>query len=74
MMQQVFDEIVRVSGFVAEAAWGILPVFLLSVALGVLVRMLKLDGAIRGVFDARIGYAMLLATAVGAFSPSAPAR
>lgn len=69
MMQQVLHEIARVAGFVTEAAWGVLPVFLLSIALGVLVRMLKLDGAIRKAFDARIGYAVLLATAVGAFSP-----
>lgn len=69
MMRQVVDESVRVAGFVAEAAWVTLPVFLLSVALGVLVRMLELDGAIRKAFDARVGYAVLLATAVGAFSP-----
>lgn len=68
-MEAVFREAERVVGFVAEAAWGVLPVFLLSVALGVLVRMLRLDGAIRGAFDARIGFAVLLATAVGAFSP-----
>lgn len=68
-MQQVIDESVRVAGFVAGAAWGVLPIFLLSVSLGVLIRMLKLDGAVRKAFDARIGYAVLLATAVGAFSP-----
>lgn len=68
-MEQVFLEAARVVGFAAEAAWGILPVFLLSVSLGVLVRMLELDGAIRRAFDARIGIAVLLATAVGAFSP-----
>ncbi len=69
MMQQAVGESARVAGFVAEAAWGILPVFLLSVALGVLVRTLRLDGAIRRAFDARVGVAILLATAVGAFSP-----
>jgi uncharacterized membrane protein YraQ (UPF0718 family) len=68
-MEQIFQESARIAGFVAQAAWGILPVFLLSVTLGVLVRMLELDGAIRAAFDARIGYAVLLATAVGAFSP-----
>jgi len=68
-MQQVLQEVARIVGFVAEAAWGILPVFLLSVSLGVLVRVLRLDGAIRKAFDARIGFAVLLATAVGAFSP-----
>lgn len=65
-MQQVLHE---VAAFVAEAAWGVLPVFLLSVSLGILVRMLKLDGAIRRAFDARVGLAVLLATAAGAFSP-----
>jgi len=68
-MGQVLEESARVAAFVAEAAWGILSVFLLSVALGVLVRMLELDGAIRRAFDARLGYAVLLATVVGAFSP-----
>jgi uncharacterized membrane protein YraQ (UPF0718 family) len=68
-MEEVFQEVARIAGFVAETAWGILPVFLLSVALGVLIRMLELDGAIRRAFDARIGFAVLLATAVGAFSP-----
>jgi uncharacterized protein len=54
---------------VAESAWRILPVFLLSVSLGVLIRALKLDGAIRRAFAARVGAAIVLATAVGAFSP-----
>lgn len=66
---QLFQEATRIVGFVAEAAWGILPVFLLSVSLGVLVRMLELDGAIRRAFDARIALAVPLATTVGAFSP-----
>ena len=69
IVQQVLEEPARIAGFVAEAAWGVLPVFLLSVSLGVLVRMLKMDGAIRKAFDARVGFAILLATAVGAFSP-----
>jgi uncharacterized membrane protein YraQ (UPF0718 family) len=64
-MEQLF-EILR---FVAESAWAVLPVFLLSISLGVLVRALKLDGAIRKAFSARIGVSILLATAVGAFSP-----
>src|SRR5829696_3033704 len=68
-MEGVFQEAVRIGGFVAKTAWDILPVFFLSVALGVLIRMLELDGAIRRAFDGRIGFAVLLATAVGAFSP-----
>jgi len=68
-MEGVFQEAVRIVGFVAETAWDILPVFFFSVALGVLIRTLELDGTIRRAFDARIGFAVLLATAVGAFSP-----
>jgi uncharacterized protein len=68
-MEGVFQEAVRIVGFVAQTAWDILPVFFLSVALGVLIRTLELDGAIRRALDARIGFAVLLATAVGAFSP-----
>lgn len=61
-----FLEIVR---FVVGSAWAILPVFLLSVSLGILVRALKLDGAIRRAFASRVGISIVLATAVGAFSP-----
>jgi uncharacterized protein len=39
------------------------------VTLGVLVRALKLDGAIRRAFSHRVGVSILFATAVGAFSP-----
>ena len=63
------EEFVEVAGFVATSAWKILPVFLLSVSLGVLVRALRLDGAIRRAFSHRIGVSIMLATAVGAFSP-----
>ena len=65
----MMSEFVELAGFVAASAWKILPVFLLSVSLGVLVRALKLDGAIRRAFSHRIGVSILLATAVGAFSP-----
>jgi RNA polymerase sigma-70 factor (ECF subfamily) len=58
-----------VAGFVVESAWGILPVFVLSVSLGVLVRALRLDGAVRRAFASRVGLSVLLATAIGAFSP-----
>jgi hypothetical protein len=58
-----------VAGFVVESAWGILPVFLLSISLGVLVRALRLDGAVRRAFASRVGLSILFATAVGAFSP-----
>jgi uncharacterized membrane protein YraQ (UPF0718 family) len=68
-VQQVVQEAVQVGGFVAQAAWRILPVFLLAVFLGVMVRALRLDSAIRGAFDTRVGLSILLATAVGAFTP-----
>lgn len=55
--------------FVVQAVWGVWPAFLLSVLVGVLVRALKLDGVIRRAFSANILIAILLATAVGAFSP-----
>jgi uncharacterized membrane protein YraQ (UPF0718 family) len=68
-VQQVVQEAAQVAGFVVEAAWRILPVFLLAVFLGVMVRALRLDSVIRGVFDTRVGLSIVLATAVGAFSP-----
>jgi uncharacterized membrane protein YraQ (UPF0718 family) len=69
MVQQVVQEAAQIVEFVAQAAWRILPVFLLAVFLGVMVRALRLDSAIRGAFDTRVGLSILLATAVGAFTP-----
>jgi uncharacterized membrane protein YraQ (UPF0718 family) len=69
MVQQVVQEAAQVAGFVAQAGWRILPVFLLAVFLGIMVRALRLDSAIRGAFDTRVGLSILLATAVGAFTP-----
>lgn len=62
-------ELLSIAEFVAGAVLHVLPAFLLSVALGVLIRALKLDGMIRGAVEARAGLAVVLATAVGAFSP-----
>jgi len=62
-------EALAIGRFVAGAVWHVLPAFLLSVALGVLIRALKLDGMIRQAVDARVGLAVVLATGVGAFSP-----
>src|SRR5215213_2259389 len=62
-------ELLEVAAFVATSAWNILPVFLLSVSLGVLIRALELDGAIRRAFSHRVGVSILLATAVGALGP-----
>ena len=61
-----FFEIVR---FVGNAAWKVLPFFLLSMFLSVMINMMDLTGAIRKAFAGREGLAVLLATAVGAFSP-----
>jgi len=62
-------EVVWLSKFVAAEVWSILPTFVLSIALGALIHALKLEGLIRRAVEARIGVAVLLATAVGAFSP-----
>lgn len=59
-------EIVR---FVGNAAWKVLPFFLLSMFLSVMINIMDLTGAIRKAFAGREGIAVLLATAVGAFSP-----
>ncbi len=45
------------------------PFFLISIVLSVLIQALKLDGMIRKAFANKVGVAILLATAVGAFSP-----
>ena len=63
------NDIFEISSFVGSAVWYTLPYFLISIALSVLVRTLKLDGLIRRAFSARVGTAILLATFVGAFSP-----
>lgn len=65
----IITELLSILEFVALAIWNVWPAFLISVGLGVLVRALKLDGVIRSVFSARIHLAILLAAAVGAFSP-----
>jgi uncharacterized membrane protein YraQ (UPF0718 family) len=62
-------EILSIAAFVGRALWRVLPAFLLSVALGVLIRALALDGMIRRAVEAREGLAVALATAIGAFSP-----
>lgn len=65
----MIDDIQTIFYFVGESLWQVWPAFLLSVVLGVLIRMLHLDGVIRRVFESRVGIAILLATFVGAFSP-----
>ncbi len=63
------SELVAVGRFVAREVASVLPAFVLSVALGVLIRALRLDGMVRRAVEARVGLAVMLATAVGAFSP-----
>jgi uncharacterized membrane protein YraQ (UPF0718 family) len=63
------NELIPIIEFVARAVWQVWPAFLVSVLLGVLVRALKLDGVIRRAFSGHVGLSILLATAVGAFSP-----
>lgn len=62
-------EAIGLARFVIGEVWSILPAFAISIALGALIRALELDGLIRGAVQARVGVAVLLATAVGAFSP-----
>ncbi len=63
------SDLCEIVGFVGKAAWKVLPFFLLSMFLSVLINMMDLTGAIRKAFAGREGLAVLLATAVGAFSP-----
>lgn len=63
------NDLVAIAQFVGTAVWQVWPLFLISILLSVLIRALKLDGVIRGAFNANVGTAILLATLVGAFSP-----
>jgi hypothetical protein len=65
----LLTELAALAWFVATAVVEVLPAFALSIALAVGVRALRLEAAIRRAFRAREGVAVLLATAVGAFSP-----
>jgi uncharacterized membrane protein YraQ (UPF0718 family) len=58
-----------ITRFVVREVLGVLPAFLLSMALAALVRALRLDATIRRAVETRVGLAVVLATAVGAFSP-----
>jgi uncharacterized membrane protein YraQ (UPF0718 family) len=62
-------EVIWLSRFVVAEAWSVLPAFVVSITLGALVHALQLDGLIRRAVEARVGLAVVLATAVGAFSP-----
>lgn len=62
-------DIVEIAAFVLRAIAGVLPAFVLSIGLAVLIQKLRLDGLIRRAFEARTGAAIVLSAAVGAFSP-----
>jgi uncharacterized protein len=63
------NDLYEIVWFVGKAAWKVLPFFLLSMFLSVMINMMDLKDAIRRAFAGREGVAVLLATAVGAFSP-----
>jgi uncharacterized membrane protein YraQ (UPF0718 family) len=63
------NDLIQIVGFVGRAAWRVLPFFVLSMFLSVLINMLDLKEPIRRAFAKREGLAVLLATAMGAFSP-----
>ncbi|HEV8458929.1 MAG TPA: permease [Methylomirabilota bacterium] len=62
-------EVVWLGRFVVAEVWSVLPAFAISLVLGTLIHILRLDGLIRRIVETRIGIAVILATAVGAFSP-----
>ena len=63
------NDLFEIMQFMSTAVSHALPFFLISIFLSVLVSAMKLEGTIRRVFSNRVGIAILLATAVGAFSP-----
>lgn len=65
----MMNELMHILQFMATAVWSTLPAFAISIGLAALVQALKLEGAIRRAFSARVGTAVLLATLAGAFSP-----
>lgn len=54
---------------ILEKSIHILPYFIMSIGLSILIRFLKLDGLIKQAFSKKIGLAIIMATFVGAFSP-----
>ncbi|MCB0032884.1 MAG: permease [Anaerolineales bacterium] len=63
------SEILTLTNFVLTNIWSVLPFFLISIALSVLINKLEFAGYIRRAFNYNIGLSILLATLVGAFSP-----
>src|SRR5574341_39454 len=65
----IWQELTALVEFVLAAVWKVWPLFLLTIVLSVLVRGLKLDRLIRAVFNRNLALSVVLAAAVGAFSP-----
>jgi len=63
------NDLYEILRFVGNAVWKVLPFFVLSMFLSVMINMLDMKDAIRRAFASRAGLSILLATAVGAFSP-----
>jgi uncharacterized protein len=63
------NDFLAILEFVVTAVWHVLPVFVFSVFLGVIVQELKLDQTIRSALNGHPASAILTATAIGAFSP-----
>lgn len=63
------NNVIPILQFVANDVWGILPVFLFSILLSVLINELKLDFLIQRAMTTKVGVAVPLATAVGSFTP-----
>ncbi|MGB3717468.1 MAG: permease [Candidatus Promineifilaceae bacterium] len=63
------EDIIQIGQSIALAIGHTWPWFLISIVLSVFIRVLKLDKVIRQAFSTRVGWAILIATLVGAFSP-----
>lgn len=63
------NDLYEIISFVGRAAWKVLPFFLASMFLSVMINMLDFKETIRKAFAGREAVAVLLATAAGAFSP-----
>lgn len=65
----MLDQILEIANFVVSALWHIWPYLLITIPLAVVVQMSGASKYISRAFQARPVIAILLATAVGAFSP-----
>jgi len=65
----MFDQILKIAEFIANAFWQIWPYLLITIPLAVAVQMSGASKYINRAFQARPVAAIFLATAVGAFSP-----